>query len=85
MSSYEETPDVPAPAPEKKAPEKKARKSTGKMSDQQKAQLKKHMDKHKKAGMSVSEMKSHRMKMMARMRKGMTVQKAHNDIKKGSK
>ncbi len=79
MSSYEETPDEPAPAPEKKA-----RKSTGKMSDQQKAQLKKHMDKHKKAGMSASEMKSHRMKMMGRMRKGMTLQKAHNDIKKSS-
>ena len=30
-------------------------------------------------------MKSHRMKMMVRMRKGMTVAKAHNDIKKGSK
>lgn len=80
MSSYEEMPDEPAPAPEKKA-----RKSTGKMSDKQKADLKKHMDKHKKAGMSASEMKSHRMKMMGRMRKGMTVQKAHNDIKKASK
>jgi len=81
MSSYEEMPDEPAPAP---APEKKARKSTGKMSDKQKADLKKHMEKHKKAGMSASEMKSHRMKMMGRMRKGMTLQKAHNDIKKSS-
>ncbi len=79
MSSYEETPDEPAPAPEKKA-----RKSTGKMSDDQKSKLKKHMEKMQKGGMSASEMKSHRMKMMGRMRKGMTLQKAHNDIKKSS-
>ena len=81
MSSYEETPDEPAPTP---APEKKARKSTGKMSDDQKSKLKKHMVKMQKGGMSASEMKSHRMKMMGRMRKGMTIQKAHNDIKKSS-
>jgi len=79
MSSYEETPDEPTPAPEKKA-----RKSTGKMSDDQKSKLKKHMEKMQKGGMSASEMKSHRMKMMGRMRKGMTLQKAHNDIKKSS-
>jgi hypothetical protein len=35
--------------------------------------------------MSASEKKSHRMKMMSRMRKGMSVTKAHNDIKKSSK
>tara|TARA_R100001163_G_C5067902_1_gene207398 strand:+ start:6871 stop:7107 length:237 start_codon:yes stop_codon:yes gene_type:complete len=69
---------------EDKPKEKKPRKSTGKMSDKQRADLNKHMAKHKKAGMSASEMKSHRMKMMGRMRKGMSVQKAHNDIKKGS-
>jgi len=63
---------------------KVARKSTGKMTDQQKAQLNKHMEKHKKDGMSATEMKRHRMMMMVRMRKGMSVQKAHNDIKKGS-
>jgi len=34
--------------------------------------------------MSASEKKSHRMKMMSRMRKGMSVTKAHNDIKKGN-
>tara|TARA_R100000231_G_scaffold131453_1_gene103495 strand:- start:2549 stop:2857 length:309 start_codon:yes stop_codon:yes gene_type:complete len=56
----------------------------GKMSDKQKADLNKHMEKHKKAGMSQSELKSHRMKMMTRMRKGMSVTKAHNDIKKSS-
>jgi hypothetical protein len=37
----------------------------------------------KKGGMSASEMKSHRMKMMGRMRKGMSVNKAHKDIMKG--
>ena len=53
--------------------------SGGKMSDKQKADLKKHMDKHKK-DMSVSEQKSHRMKMMSRMRRGDSVAKAHKAI-----
>lgn len=48
-----------------------------KMTDKQKADLKKHMD---KLDMSVSEKKSHRMKMMARMRRGDSVKKAHKDI-----
>jgi len=39
----------------------------------------------KKSGLTGSEAKSHRMKMMGRMRKGMTIQKAHNDIKKSAK
>ena len=77
--------EAPAPAspPEATPPAKKKREGV-KMTDKQKADLKKHMDKHKKAGMSASEMKSHRMKMMSRMRKGMSVTKAHNDIKKSS-
>jgi hypothetical protein len=54
----------------------------GKMTDKQKADLTKHMEKMKKGGMSASEMKSHRMKMMSRMRKGMSVGKAHKDISK---
>jgi len=54
----------------------------GKMSDKQKADLKRHMEKMQKGGMSASEMKSHRMKMMVRMRKGMSVNKAHKDISK---
>jgi len=54
---------------------------SGKMSDKQKADLRKHMDKHKK-DMSVSEQKSHRMKMMSRMRKGMSISQAHKDIMK---
>jgi len=40
------------------------------------------MEKMKKGGMSGTELKSHRMKMMVRMRKGMSVAKAHADIKK---
>lgn len=64
------------------SPKKESKKSSGKMSDAQKAQLKKHME---KTGLTGSEAKSHRMKMMSRMRKGMSVTKAHNDIKKSSK
>ena len=52
---------------------------SGTMSDKQKSDLKKHMDKHKD-DMSASEAKSHRMKMMVRMRKGMSIKKAHADI-----
>ena len=83
MSDTENTPapepepveePTPAPAPVKKKREGKP------MTDAQKKQLKKHMDDHKKAGMSAKEMKSHRMKMMSRMRKGMSVAKAHKDI-----
>ena len=59
--------------------DKPKKSSGGKMSEKQKVQLKKHMEKHKD-NMSSSEMKSHRMKMMARMRKGMSISKAHKDI-----
>ena len=81
MSDYSEEPvsePVAAPAP---APEKKKREGV-KMSEKQKADLAKHMSKMEKGGMSKSEMKSHRMKMMGRMRKGMSVAKAHKDISK---
>ena len=57
----------------------KTKTASGKLSDKQKADLKKHMD---KLDMSASEKKSHRMKMMTRMRKGMSVSKAHKDIMK---
>ena len=83
MSSYDETPDIETsveiePAPE---PEPKKKREGKKMTDTQKAQLKKHMAKLEKGGMSKSEMKSHRMKMMSRMRnKGMSINKAHKDI-----
>ena len=77
--------DEPEPEPEPEpTPAKKTRKSTGKMSDKQKSDLKKHMAKMEKGGMSKTEMKSHRMSMMSRVRKGMTIQKAHNDVKKSS-
>ena len=68
----------PAPAPTTSMPKKK--REGVKMTEKQKADLNKHMAKHKKAGMSVSEMRSHRMSMMGRMRKGMSVNKAHKDI-----
>jgi len=79
VSASEQT--EPEPASEAKAPAKKKREGV-KMTDKQKEQLNKHMAKQKKAGMSASEMKSHRMKMMSRMRKGMSVNKAHKDISK---
>ena len=86
MSDYEspiETqPDPIVDAPEvAEKPVKKKREGV-KMSDKQKTDLTKHMDKMKKGGMTASEMKSHRMKMMGRMRKGMTVGKAHKDLSK---
>ncbi len=62
--------------------EKKPMKS-GALSDKQKAQLKAHMMKHKDLqDLTPSQLKSHRMKMMSRMRKGMSIAKAHADIKK---
>ena len=67
--------------PMKKSPMKKP--ASGKMTDKQKQQLKTHMEKHKDLqDLTSSQMKSHRMKMMVRMRKGMSVAKAHADIKK---
>ena len=65
-------------------PVEKKKREGKKLSDSQKTSLSKHMEKMKKGGMSASEMKSHRMKMMSRMRKDpkMTVGKAHKDITK---
>lgn len=69
---------------EKSAEEPKKPRTNGKkLTDKQKADLSKHMEKQKKAGMTTSEMKSHRMKMMGRMRKGDSLSKAHKDIMKG--
>ncbi len=57
-----------------------------KLTDKQKADLKKHMDKHKDLkDMSVSQLRSHRMAMMVRMRKGLTLNKAHKEIMKKPK
>ena len=65
-----------SPPPPSK-PKKKT--ASGKLSDKQKADLKKHMD---KLNLSGKEKNSHRMKMMSRMKKGMSVSKAHKDIMK---
>jgi len=55
--------------------------SSGKMTDKQKADLKKHMAGHKDMkDMSASQLKSHRMRMMSRMRRGDSVAKAHKAI-----
>jgi hypothetical protein len=81
-SDYEEDKEAPEPEAEPApAPEKKKRNVT-KMTDKQKADLTKHME--KMTNMTATEKKSHRMKLMARMRKGMTVKKAHNDIVKNN-
>lgn len=61
--------------------EDKPKRSMGKMTDKQKADLKKHMDKHKDK-MTPTEVKRHRMAMMSRMRKGMSISAAHKDISK---
>jgi len=82
MSSYNDAPDTNSPPPSPKASPPKKKREGVKMTDKQKADLNKHM---KKTGLTGSEAKSHRMKMMGRMRKGMSVTKAHNDIKKSSK
>jgi len=51
------------------------------MTDKQKADLKKHMAGHKDMkDMSASQLKSHRMRMMSRMRRGDSVAKAHKAI-----
>lgn len=78
---YGEGSPEPAPAPEGTPPAKKKRESV-KMTDKQKKDLNKHMEKVGK-DMSASEKKSHRMKMMSRMRRGDSVGKAHKDIMKG--
>lgn len=54
-------------------------KSSKKLTDKQKADLKKHMD---KLDLSPTEKKSHRLKMMAQMRKGHSVKKSHSEIMK---
>ena len=80
MSDYESKSPPPSPKPVAKPVAKKKRESV-KMTDKQKADLKKHMEKVGKT-MTASEKKSHRMKMMGRMRRGDSVGKAHKDISK---
>ncbi len=71
-------PSGPAPAPKPK----KSKAGPRAMSEKQKSDLKKHMDKLKDGGMSATDVKSHRMKMMVRMKRGMSVSAAHSDIGK---
>ena len=59
-------------------PKSKPKRASTKMTDKQKADLKKHMD--KMTDMTTTDKKSHRMKMMSRMRRGMSVKQAHRDI-----
>jgi len=86
MSDTEYSAPEPEPEPtslkqEATPPQKKKRVGTP-MSDKQKTDLSKHMEKMKKGGMDAKEMKSHRMKVMSRMRKGMSVGAAHKDAMK---
>lgn len=74
MSDTEEQPteihDTPTPV-------KKKREGV-KMTDKQKKDLTKHMN--KQTDLSVSEKRSLRMKLMARQRKGMSINKALKDL-----
>ena len=64
------------------APPAKKKREGVKLNDKQKTDLNKHMKKMKDGGMSLTEQRSHRMKMMSRVRKGMSINKAHSDISK---
>ncbi len=84
---YKQTPEPsptpepePEPAPEgaPESPVKKKRESK-KLTDKQKLDLKKHMDKVKE-GMTATERKSHRMKMMSKMRQGKSIKVSHKEI-----
>ena len=79
--SDNETPQEATPPPP--AGTKKPRTNSKKMSEKQKADLSKHMGKMKAGGMTLTEQRSHRMKMMGRMRKGETLNKAHKNVMKG--
>jgi len=48
--------------------------------------LKKHMQKHKDLkDMSVSQLRSHRIRMVTQMRKGLNIKKSHEEIMKKPK
>ena len=85
MSDTENTETkVPEPVEEPVvAPVKvKVKREGVKMTEDQKTALNKQMAKEKKAGKTPAEMKSLRMKLMARQRKGMTISKALKEINK---
>ena len=77
---YSEPAPEPEPEPEKKPEKKPSTKARSKLTDKQKMDLKKHMDKVGK-NMTPAERKSHRMKMLSRVSKGMSISAAHKDIK----
>ena len=69
-----------APPAKSSAPAKKVVYRGAKMSDSQKSELKTHMTAfHADGKMTVSQGKSQRMKVMSRMRKGMTLEDAVAD------
>ena len=76
---------APAPEPEPElvaVPVKKpSTHARNKLTDKQKMDLKKHMDKVGK-NMTITERRSHRMKMLSRVSKGMSISAAHKDINK---
>lgn len=78
---------TPEPAPEIVAKSnlknKKKKFERKPLTDKQKIELGKHREKMKKEGMEGKELKSHSMKMMVRVSKGMSVSAAHKDIMKG--
>ncbi len=75
-----------APMKQRSVAKSSASKTAGKMTDKQKADLKKHMDNHRDLkDLSPSQLKSHRAKMAARLRNGMSMAKAHKDIMKSKK
>ena len=76
--AQEPEPEAQEPEPAPEAPVKKKREGK-RLTDKQKADLNKHMEKVGK-DMSVSERKSHRMKMMAKMKNGDSVAKAHKAL-----
>ncbi len=83
MADYSEPEPAPEPTPEPASKPTKKKGERKPMTEAQKKALRKHMDEHKDLkDLSVKELKSHRMKMMSRMRKGMSVAAAHKDIKK---
>jgi len=72
---------TPPPAKKKAPSQAKALKTSQALTDKQRKDLKNHMEKHKDLqDLSASQLKSHRMKMMSRMRKGMSLKAAHSDI-----
>tara|TARA_R110000803_G_scaffold52387_4_gene107862 strand:- start:39 stop:278 length:240 start_codon:yes stop_codon:yes gene_type:complete len=76
MSSYSQETPTESSAPLTKKPRTNGRK----MTDKQKADLSKHMVKMKDGGMTLTEQRSHRMKLMGKMRKGESLNKAHKSI-----